>query len=71
MRWKVPLYGCTYTYDDVAVGKALVDTCGVLMRRDSERECTVKWGGDREYREPHTTSMDYGLFCNVVSPTGQ
>lgn len=64
--WQIPMVGCMYTYDDVEVGGALVDTLGVSMKRKSESECTVRWGGDEEYTEPYTTTQEYEPFCTVT-----
>lgn len=65
--WSVPLIGCMYTYDGVSVGDTLVDALGVEMRRASDSVCTVKWGGDRVYEEPYTTSNEYKAFSSVFS----
>ncbi|KAI9669185.1 MAG: hypothetical protein M1829_005186 [Trizodia sp. TS-e1964] len=53
--WSIPFIGCAYTYDGVDVGESLVHTLGVSMKRVTETECEVSWGGDEKYREPYTT----------------
>lgn len=64
--WGVPVYGCFYTYDGVDLGECAVDSCGVTMKRVTESECAVKWGGDKEYREPYVTSVDFSHFLRVA-----
>lgn len=64
--WHVPVIGCCYPYDGVAVGCSLVDTLDVKMWRQSESECRVRWGGDREYDEPYTTISEYQPFATVI-----
>jgi hypothetical protein len=63
--WSIPMVGCMYPYDDVAVGEDLVNALGVRMRRISDDKCTVVWGGDKEYDEPYTTSNEYKAFASV------
>jgi len=64
--WQLPMVGCMYAYDEVDIGGYLVHTLGVSMRRVSETECMVKWGGDQEYTEPYTTTQEYHSFCTVA-----
>lgn len=64
--YRVPVYGCCYTYDDVNEDGVLVDACGVSMRVTHSDTATVRWGSDRKYEEPAvTTSEMYGLG-NVI-----
>jgi hypothetical protein len=64
--WQIPVVGCVYAYDGVDVGEALVDGLDVSMRRVSETECLVKWGGDDRYSEPCTTTSEYHSFSTVT-----
>ena len=63
--WGVPMAGCMYAYNDVEVGLFLVKALGVSMKRVSNAECSVKWGGDEEYPEPYTVTQEYQPFCSL------
>lgn len=65
LYWLVPILGCTYPYDGVEVGGRLVNSLGVEMKRTSDTECSVRWGGDKAYIEPYATMQSYGQFCTV------
>lgn len=65
-KWSIPVYGCAYLYDGVQVGGHLINRLGVMMKRISDTECSVIWGGDSMYKEPYVTSREYETFCNVV-----
>nr|POF11846.1 hypothetical protein CFP56_78076 [Quercus suber] len=63
--WSVPIVGCMYPYNGVTVGESLVSCLGITMRRASESECEVTWGGDAMYMEPCTTTQEYQAFASV------
>lgn len=67
--WSLPVVGCFYPYDGVRTGGNLVDTLGVKMSKVSETQCTVKWGGDREYTEPCTVLSEYQVFSSTSKAT--
>ena len=67
--WSLPVVGCFYPYDSVDVGRSLIDSLGVKMKRLSESRCSVKWGGDDEYHEPCTTLLEYQAFSSVSKAT--
>lgn len=65
-KWGIPIYGCAYLYDGIQIGGYLINKLGVVMKRVSDAECSVMWGGDSMYKEPYVTSKEYETFCNVV-----
>ncbi|KAL4766724.1 hypothetical protein BDW60DRAFT_201919 [Aspergillus nidulans var. acristatus] len=64
--YQIPVYGCTYTYDDVDSNGVLVNSCGVVMKIEREGIASVKWGRDTVYEEPVTYKRDYAGIGNVL-----
>lgn len=65
-NWDVRILGCAYLYDGVGVGGYLVDTLGVVMKRENNDTCMVRWGGDKIYTEPYTEKSTYLTFSSVT-----
>lgn len=60
--YKIPIYGCCYTYDDIDQNGVLVDACGVSMKVTGANTASVMWGRDKRYEEPVVNVGDlYGL----------
>lgn len=58
-RRGIPFWGCCYAYNNVAIGRSLLDVAGVKMHRDSTDECSVTWGGDKTYKEPYVATSSF------------
>ncbi len=65
-RYNVPIYGCGYIYDDMNDDNILIDSCGVVMKKENDYEASVKWGGDRKYIEPITIRRDYAGIGSIT-----
>lgn len=64
--YKVPIYGCTYTYDAVNSDGILIDASGVVMKMKEDGVATVSWGRDKVYEEPATRKRDYAGIAKFV-----
>lgn len=75
-RYRIPVYGCCYTYDMKDDSGILIDTCGIRMKTINANVAAVKWGSDKVYEEPAISTRDlYGLGsvirgCDVVDMPG-
>lgn len=65
--FNVPILGCGYTYDNMTASGVLINKCDVVMKRQSDTEASVKWGGDKKYTEPITMQKDYVGIGNVIA----
>lgn len=65
-EYRVPVYGCMYTYDNISADGILIDSCGVMMKSNFDGTATVKWGGDKLYVEPMTMKRDYVGIGSIV-----
>lgn len=65
--YRLPIYGCTYIYDTTDDNGVLIDLSGVRMVKVDNRTATVKWGGDKEYREPATLRRDYAGIGRMLA----
>lgn len=63
--WALPLVRCVYPYDAVPVDGYLIHTLDICMQRVSTNACTVRWGGDKTYTEPYTTTAEYRPFAEI------
>jgi hypothetical protein len=63
--YKAKIFGCMYTYD-WAVDNVLVDGCGASMTIVEDDVGLIRWGSEKEYREPVTYEMDYYGLGNLV-----
>ncbi|KAK3336980.1 hypothetical protein B0T19DRAFT_481403 [Cercophora scortea] len=69
LRWRIPIYGCTYVYDDADDKGVLVDSLGVSMTLQEDRQnAIVQWGTDKSYTEPAAFTNDFRSFCIVSKP---
>lgn len=66
VAYKVPTYGCAYTYDTIDSAGVLLNTNGVVMRIVDDSTATVAWGGDKLYVEPVTRRRDYAGVAKVI-----
>lgn len=62
----VPMYGCGYMYDAVDEDGTLIDASGVSMKQIDDDTAIVKWGNDKEYNEPVTTTLHYSGLGRIV-----
>jgi hypothetical protein len=52
----IPIIGCVYIYDDASADGTIIDEHGILMKKISDNEATVKWDNDTFIEYPVTTS---------------
>lgn len=69
MESKLKMVGCTYLYDGVSAGSALVDNGDIVMKITSSDTAVVKWGNDAEYTERPITSSDLKDYAVVRKAT--
>jgi len=67
--WSIPVVGCFYPYDNVPVSQFLVNVLGIKMKRSTDKQCSVTWGGDKTYEEPYTVTSEYQAFSSVLRGT--
>lgn len=65
----IDIISCGYAYDGISEGNYLVNSSGVTMRYIGERLCSVKWGGDRSYKEPVMYRSDFGKIMFIRPAT--
>ena len=59
------VFGCAYMYDAALPDGTLVDTGDIVMRKVTDDEATVKWGGDKVYKEKPLHKSDLECYCSV------
>ncbi|PLW04982.1 hypothetical protein PCASD_26332, partial [Puccinia coronata f. sp. avenae] len=59
------VFGCAYMYDAALPDGTLVDTGDIVMRKVTDDEATVKWGGDKAYKEKPLHKSDLKCYCSV------
>lgn len=61
----IDVIGCGYFYDNVDKEGYIINRSGVQMKRESEKECTVRWGSDKIYTEPTMLKQDFGKVLYI------
>lgn len=63
---KVPFIGSYYSYDDIPIGKCIIDDSDLVMKRVSKDTATVQWGRDEIYNEPVLEMINLPFGIDVL-----